>query len=758
MAVKTRAVIKAENASDFPDNTARLISPADLRGQMDDIVDSALFPEDGVVGVPGPPGADSGSVDGMAALRAQTPVAAKTLRLNYHTTPGDLGAGQFVGVTSGGPYADDGGTVCVGADTSKAWLRVWDHVRAHVGWFGAKCDPYNVATDDYIPVTKCLSLFTNGRTTTNLNDGIVDVGPGFCHSQPLIYGGGVSYSFRLVGTISLARGGYQKSIIRYTGPATIAAILFYGANEWYIEDLNTDPGLALNGIVVTADNTYNNSGVHTTTHAITAGSNVVVTPSGATPAERIVWLLPGCFLGIDAGGPNFEIIVILSVDTVAGTFTADFKKNHASGVLLGGGAPCSSGHINRCRLTSPISPIWTTLSGPSVDLGPGPSGAQMQRFPIADITGIKFGYPVRVGKYYGAEILYPLVITPGAGVTGTIDAYANLSHATGELVMYPTAAVAFGNRLLGTVQVDNVWMYDTVLTGIDNQKSYAGIRQFYGGNVKAFVMHGMMGVYCRVPFAFEASSGQYLISGGTSAGCSETLFLNYATMTVDAWEDESETTWLVGAGGANAAQATFIGCTMQGGAPADANDIMFNYSGSLTFIGCDLRNGRDWGTSLPIIVMPHVIPTAVYAAAGIALINCNIAFATLAHMNFVQDQSGTDVIKDGTGRIMMMNCIGGVGGNLVQLPNILPPLKMWQGTATYDPASIAAGTVGAAQTMTVSGAALGDLVEASFSLDLQGVGINAWVSAADTVKYQFRNPTAAPIDLGSGTVKCRVKK
>jgi hypothetical protein len=48
MAVKTRAQIKSENASDFPDNAAHLISPAGLRGQLDDIVDSALFPEDDV--------------------------------------------------------------------------------------------------------------------------------------------------------------------------------------------------------------------------------------------------------------------------------------------------------------------------------------------------------------------------------------------------------------------------------------------------------------------------------------------------------------------------------------------------------------------------------------------------------------------------------------------------------------------------------------------------------------------------------------
>ena len=46
MTAKTRSQLKSENAADFPDNTARLISPSDLRGQMDDVVDSALFPED----------------------------------------------------------------------------------------------------------------------------------------------------------------------------------------------------------------------------------------------------------------------------------------------------------------------------------------------------------------------------------------------------------------------------------------------------------------------------------------------------------------------------------------------------------------------------------------------------------------------------------------------------------------------------------------------------------------------------------------
>jgi hypothetical protein len=58
MAVKTRAELKAENAADFPDNTTRQISAADLRGQLDDIVDSAVFPEDDVGGGGGGAGGD----------------------------------------------------------------------------------------------------------------------------------------------------------------------------------------------------------------------------------------------------------------------------------------------------------------------------------------------------------------------------------------------------------------------------------------------------------------------------------------------------------------------------------------------------------------------------------------------------------------------------------------------------------------------------------------------------------------------------
>ena len=81
-----------------------------------------------------------------------------------------------------------------------------------------------------------------------------------------------------------------------------------------------------------------------------------------------------------------------------------------------------------------------------------------------------------------------------------------------------------------------------------------------------------------------------------------------------------------------------------------------------------------------------------------------------------------------------------------------------ENSGTNNPASLAAGAVDTIQTMTVTGAAVGDYCLASFSVDLLGVTLLAWVSAANTVKYQFQNKTAGVQDLANGTVRVRVWK
>lgn len=81
----------------------------------------------------------------------------------------------------------------------------------------------------------------------------------------------------------------------------------------------------------------------------------------------------------------------------------------------------------------------------------------------------------------------------------------------------------------------------------------------------------------------------------------------------------------------------------------------------------------------------------------------------------------------------------------------------YYGSATYDPASLANGD-GATTTVTVTGAALGDFVVASFSNDLQGIILGCYVSAADTAACRYQNETGGTIDLSSGTLAAGVYK
>jgi hypothetical protein len=73
-------------------------------------------------------------------------------------------------------------------------------------------------------------------------------------------------------------------------------------------------------------------------------------------------------------------------------------------------------------------------------------------------------------------------------------------------------------------------------------------------------------------------------------------------------------------------------------------------------------------------------------------------------------------------------------------------------TAVYDPPSIASGA-SASTTVTVTGAAIGDMVLASFSLDLLGLSLSASVTAANTVTVVLSNGTVGAVDLASGTLK-----
>lgn len=79
------------------------------------------------------------------------------------------------------------------------------------------------------------------------------------------------------------------------------------------------------------------------------------------------------------------------------------------------------------------------------------------------------------------------------------------------------------------------------------------------------------------------------------------------------------------------------------------------------------------------------------------------------------------------------------------------------GSATYDAASLI-DAAGATTTVTVTGAALGDFVLVSHGVDVAGITVTAWVSAANTVSVRFQNESGGTLDLASSTLRVMVLK
>ena len=77
----------------------------------------------------------------------------------------------------------------------------------------------------------------------------------------------------------------------------------------------------------------------------------------------------------------------------------------------------------------------------------------------------------------------------------------------------------------------------------------------------------------------------------------------------------------------------------------------------------------------------------------------------------------------------------------------------WAVTATLDAGSLADG-VGETDDVTVAGVTLGDMViGASLGVDLVGLTVTGYVSAANTVKFRIQNESGSTVDLASSTLR-----
>jgi hypothetical protein len=95
------------------------------------------------------------------------------------------------------------------------------------------------------------------------------------------------------------------------------------------------------------------------------------------------------------------------------------------------------------------------------------------------------------------------------------------------------------------------------------------------------------------------------------------------------------------------------------------------------------------------------------------------------------------------------------GRDHAELIAMLTALRGLEATEVFDAASIADGDEVVGE-ITVTGAALGDFVLASMSIDVADLTLAAAVTAANTVTYQLLNNTGGAIDLASGTLRVRV--
>lgn len=96
------------------------------------------------------------------------------------------------------------------------------------------------------------------------------------------------------------------------------------------------------------------------------------------------------------------------------------------------------------------------------------------------------------------------------------------------------------------------------------------------------------------------------------------------------------------------------------------------------------------------------------------------------------------------------------GTDIVVVPlTLMPSQTSLSASVTYDPESLAVNEI-KYWNVTLNGAKLGDAVVCSFSRALNGTRIWAEVTGANIVTVYHQNPTATPVDIGTGTLRVKL--
>lgn len=118
------------------------------------------------------------------------------------------------------------------------------------------------------------------------------------------------------------------------------------------------------------------------------------------------------------------------------------------------------------------------------------------------------------------------------------------------------------------------------------------------------------------------------------------------------------------------------------------------------------------------------------------------------------DSAGYIALRGTTSQVSASQFSIGTGAPTIQIGGV-PLLVARSETTTWNPASIATGAA-TSTTVTVTGAAIGDIVVPSFSLAVPaGVILTANVTATNTATVTLANLSGSTVDLGSGTLRVR---
>src|SRR6266566_1228676 len=216
--------------------------------------------------------------------------------------------------------------------------------------------------------------------------------------------------------------------------------------------------------------------------------------------------------------------------------------------------------------------------------------------------------------------------------------------------------------------------------------------------------------------------------------------------------------------GATSASSTFAVQTRSHGRGLTQTDVIYSvdtpYDGnnarafrnepgdSVTFSGCRWQNADVTGYATFPVAFENL-------TAGITKVNlAGVTEAMTAPSNGTWNVGDTVLNKAPTpGAHAGWICVGpGTPGTWNRFG-----FTTLDNSAPYDPPSLAPG-LGATTAVTLNGATLGDHAEASFSGDLQGITLTAYVRAANAVSIRLQNGTAGTLNLASGTLRVRVTR